>query len=138
MKKQFKDRISRVITLQFPDEGDLEALFEGKVIGTFEFRMDDENPYDLWELTHMDIREPFQNFGTRAEMMRFAVQNYEYFLLPLPINFGAPNYLTEEGAALVNHCFKNGILSANSSGTISRNIKSTYDKKCHWHFLSFK
>src|ERR1035437_9946975 len=109
--RKFTDKLDRVITLQINDEHNIQALHGAKVIGTFEFRLDEDYPGELWELWHMEVVDSYQKSGIGSAMMRFAVQEYEYFILPKPINFvDAPNYLTEEGAALVNHCFRTGIL----------------------------
>ena len=97
--------------LQFNDEGNLEALHEGKEIGLFEFSMDDDDPTGTWELWHMNVDKSYQKSGIGATMMQFAVKELEWFILPKPAHFvNAPNYLAGEGAKLVNHCFRNGIL----------------------------
>ena len=108
----FTDKNNRKIILQINDDEHLEALHDGQVIGTFEFRSEDENPADR-ELMHMDINNDYRRAGIGTELMRFAVKQYEYFLLPKPITFpNASNYLTDEGANLVNYCFRMDILPA--------------------------
>jgi hypothetical protein len=114
---EFTDKLGRVIALQINDEQNIEARHGAKVIGTFEFRQDEDYPGELWELWHMNVAGCYQKSGIGSAMMRLAVQDYGYFMLPKPINFvGAPNYLTEEGAALVNHCFRTGILPKDFRG----------------------
>ena len=107
----FQDKHGRVIALRFNDEGYLLARYNGQQIGKFEFRIDDDDPTETWELWHMQMEAPFQKSGIGAKIMAFAVKELGWFNLPKPIYFvNAPNYLSEEGAALVNHCFRNGIL----------------------------
>jgi GNAT superfamily N-acetyltransferase len=109
---KFNDKRGRAITLRFNDEGNLQAFYNGMAIAEFEFYLDEENPQQLWELVHMDVNANYQRAGIGVEMMRFAVAELDYFVLPLPINFGnTRNYLSEEGAGLVNYCFKNNVLS---------------------------
>jgi GNAT superfamily N-acetyltransferase len=108
--KNFIDKVGRAITLNLNDEGHLDALHNGKVIGTFEFSSRDDFPGQNPELVHMNVEKLYQRAGIGYQLMGFAVSEYGYFILPKPLGYFAPNELTDDGAKLVTYCFRDGLL----------------------------
>lgn len=109
---RFIDKKKRQIDIDTDEDGNIRAFHKTHNIGTFEFRTDDEIRASKPELVHMDIDLQYQRAGIGKEMMRFAVTHHGYFILPKPAGFEADNQLTEDGAALVSHCFRCKILTS--------------------------
>lgn len=110
--KNFKDKKGRAITLYMNDDGHLIAMHRDKIIGTFEFIHRDDYPGQHPELVYMNVDAVYQRAGIGYQLMCFAVSEYVYFVLPKPLGWLASNELTEDGAKLVNYCFRNGPLGA--------------------------
>lgn len=122
MSKTFLDKKGRTITVMQENEqkyGEVSsedylniiAIHEGDEMGYFEF--DTYDGQADFELVYMKSFE--ERCGIGKEMMRYAVEIYEDFMLPCTnpaykLEFNVENYASEEGAALINYCLKNDIL----------------------------
>ncbi|MBB5645740.1 GNAT family N-acetyltransferase [Pedobacter cryoconitis] len=99
------------IRIEIEDNDDVVAFHDTEEIGRFEFEpTEDGSRYNL-ELLFMNVKPDYKNLGIGKSLMTYAVNKHGEFLLPKPECFvNATNKLTDEGAYLINSCFRNRIL----------------------------
>ena len=110
--EQFVDEAGRTIEIR-EDFDVFSAQHDGREIGAIEFEDDEDGNAVLYA---MNVDEAYQRAGIATALMRRAVEVYGK-------DFGRPghhaiggrdarsqDYLTQEGAAFLNYCIRQGII----------------------------
>lgn len=101
-------------SIQIVADYDVEAFHNGKRIGCIEFDCDENN--GRAELWGMNVESAYQKAGIGTQMMRVAAELYgKRFGKPSLLVVGGSHsssnsYYTQEGAALIKRCIREGIL----------------------------
>ncbi|EAU54905.1 GNAT family N-acetyltransferase [Mariprofundus ferrooxydans] len=107
----FVDLAGRSIEIE-SDGDDIKAYHNGKCIGCIEF----DHPNDFPTLWGMNVESAYQKSGIGTQMMRVAAELHgKLFAKPSFCAVGgkhasSDSYYTEEGAALIRRCIREGIL----------------------------
>ncbi|WP_412496471.1 GNAT family N-acetyltransferase [Shewanella chilikensis] len=108
----FIDRKGREIEIELLDEWPpkLEARHDGKKIGHLDF----DEYRDMAVLESADVKQEYQKAGIGTRMFKELVEVNEDVYVPNRLWSSATGhdyYLSIEGAALVNACIRDGILT---------------------------
>jgi hypothetical protein len=111
--RDFTDKKGRQIRLQCCDPT-IYAYCNGAKVGELDFRDYDDGLI----MSFINVEEGYRRAGIAVEMIKFAKENVGDFALPGP-GWNARRddqlHTTQDGRALLNYCFKSGILSKRDS-----------------------
>lgn len=111
----YNDSTGRPIEIE--GEHDIEALHNGVTVGSVKFDEKDEGT-SLWS---MNVEPAYQRAGIGTQMMRLAASLHgKRFCKPSFSAVGgshaaSDSYYTQDGAALIRHCIREGILDDTES-----------------------
>jgi GNAT superfamily N-acetyltransferase len=131
----YGDKAGRVIRIVIASDGmDIVAIHVDREIGRLSF---DEFYYGKGmssvKLLHMTVHREYQRAGIAFEMMKVAVaiHGQNFSRPPLSAIGGrhaaAEDYLTEEGAGLIQYCISQGILYADPEENETKNGEEEWE-----------